>query len=105
VPTERAILESTKSSDWSTSSKTVVDLVRGNGLTHLGAMKMQTLDLGADEEMLRLFAEQEHGCIAGLIPVEQVKVRQCLEQRSVGVEGISTALTGTGEKFFDTLPG
>ncbi len=84
----------------------LVNLVGGNGFTHLDAVEMKALDLGAGEETLWLFSEQEHGrVVGGETPVKQVQVRQRLAHRGGigGAEGIPSTLLSPGKKLPDLL--
>ncbi len=54
--------------------RALVDLVGRDGLAHLGAVEVQALDFGGEQEALRLVGEQKDGGVAGPPGVEQVEM-------------------------------
>jgi hypothetical protein len=70
------------------------DLVGQDRFTHLFAVEVHALDLGAGEEALRFRAEKQHGRMAGLRAVEEVEVCKRRGHRRTGPEGISTLRLG-----------
>ncbi len=83
--------------------RALVHLIGRDGLGHFIAVEVGALDLGRDEEPLRLFAEQQHGGVGRPSLVEQVEVGQHFMRRGVPRQREIAPTTGQSEKAGDLV--
>ena len=76
----------------------LVDLVGRYRLCHLGAVEVGALDLGGDQEPLRLFAEEEDRRVRHPSVVEQVQVLKQVIGRCIGSEGEPAGRPGCADE-------
>ena len=78
--------------------RSLVDLIGRDRFGHLGAMKVGALDLGGDQEPLRLFPEEEDRRVRHLPIIEQVQVLQQVMGRCIGGEGEPAGRSGCADE-------
>ena len=81
----------------------LVNLIEGNGLGDLRAVKAGALDLGGDDETLGRVREEHHGGVGGPAIFEQMEVLQYEGGLGVFGEGEPTGAAGDADEETDFL--
>ena len=74
--------------------RALVDLVGRDRFGHLGAVEVGALDLGGDQEPLRLLSKEKERCVRQLPVIKQVQVLQQFGGRCIGGEGEPAGRSG-----------